>query len=344
VSVLGFEFEEDIRGRRFAFAGRFVRWPSFLGGDGPEEHVQQRGGVVVTRVEEAQYLVVGSKKKKGLADALRKAEKLRAKGVGPRPLTERELVHLLRPRLAGRSFLLAGGFSAGLDLDGPAALVTAAGGRVASAAEESVDFVVVGGRRAKGKAGALRRIEELRVAGTSFRELDEETFLELLACVGGPSQSGFDARGLAVQLRTFTDPKKVDRAIQMLKRESFQLYNEVADASLAGVVRSQSQEDGFYACWIGDDGRYGCFDAQVAPCWGQQGGICKHVLVLLLGLVVERELPARRAYAWASAASSKKPAEDPQRSAELVLRYRGALAGEVDWRPTETVPEDYYTL
>ena len=27
-----------------------------------------------------------------------------------------------------------------------------------------------------------------------------------------------------------------------------------------------------------------------------------------------------------------------------LLRYRGAQAGEVDWRPTETVPEDYYAL
>jgi hypothetical protein len=26
------------------------------------------------------------------------------------------------------------------------------------------------------------------------------------------------------------------------------------------------------------------------------------------------------------------------------LRYKGAEAGEVDWRPTETIPEDYYTL
>jgi hypothetical protein len=24
------------------------------------------------------------------------------------------------------------------------------------------------------------------------------------------------------------------------------------------------------------------------------------------------------------------------------LRYKGAEAGEIDWRPTETMPEDYY--
>jgi len=342
--MLNLDYEEDLRGRRFAFAGGFVGWPSFLEGGGPEEHVRQRGGVVVGRVDDAQYLVVGRKAKKGRAQAVKQAEKLRAKGVGPRPLSESELVHLLRPRLAGRSFLLAGGFSTGLDLDGPAALVTAAGGRVASATDAAVDFVVVGGRRAKGKAEALRRIEELRERGVRFQELDEETFLALLACVGGPESARFDARALAVQLRTLADPKKVERAIQMLKRESFQLYNEVQATSLAGVVRSQSQEDGFYACWIEDDGRYACFDGQVEACWGQSGGLCKHVLVLLLGLAVKGEIAPRRAYAWANAAASRRPVDAKQRSAELVLRYRGAIAGEVDWRPSETVPEDYYTL
>lgn len=342
--MLNLDYEEDLRGRRFAFAGGFVAWPSFLEGQGPVEHVRQRGGLIVDRVDDAQYLVVGRRAKKGRAQALKRAEKLRAKGVGPSALSESDLVHMLRPRLGGRSFLLVGGFAAGIDLEGPAALVTAAGGRVASATDEAVDFVVVGGRRVKGKAEGLRRIEELRERGVPFQQLDEETFLELLACVGDPSHRRFDARALAVQLRTLADPKKVERAIQMLKRESFQLYNEAQATSLAGVVRSQTQQDGFYACWIEDGGRYACFDPQLAACWGQSGGLCKHVLVLLLGLAVRGEIEPRRAYAWASAASSKKPVADTQRSAELVLRYRGALAGEVDWRPSETVPEDYYTL
>jgi hypothetical protein len=30
--------------------------------------------------------------------------------------------------------------------------------------------------------------------------------------------------------------------------------------------------------------------------------------------------------------------------ADLFLRYNGAEAGEVDWRPTETIPEDYYAM
>jgi hypothetical protein len=27
-----------------------------------------------------------------------------------------------------------------------------------------------------------------------------------------------------------------------------------------------------------------------------------------------------------------------------LLRYKAAQAGAIDWRPTETIPEDYYSL
>jgi len=29
---------------------------------------------------------------------------------------------------------------------------------------------------------------------------------------------------------------------------------------------------------------------------------------------------------------------------QTFLKYKGAEAGEIDWRPTETVPEDYYAF
>jgi hypothetical protein len=29
---------------------------------------------------------------------------------------------------------------------------------------------------------------------------------------------------------------------------------------------------------------------------------------------------------------------------EIFIKYKGAEAGEVDWRPTETMPEDYYAV
>jgi hypothetical protein len=39
-----------------------------------------------------------------------------------------------------------------------------------------------------------------------------------------------------------------------------------------------------------------------------------------------------------------RPALDAEKMAATLLRYKGAEAGEIDWRPTETVPEDYYAL
>jgi hypothetical protein len=29
---------------------------------------------------------------------------------------------------------------------------------------------------------------------------------------------------------------------------------------------------------------------------------------------------------------------------DTLLRYKGAEAGEIDWRPTETIPEDFYAM
>ena len=29
---------------------------------------------------------------------------------------------------------------------------------------------------------------------------------------------------------------------------------------------------------------------------------------------------------------------------DVFLRYKAAEAGEIDWRPTETIPEDFYTF
>jgi hypothetical protein len=39
-----------------------------------------------------------------------------------------------------------------------------------------------------------------------------------------------------------------------------------------------------------------------------------------------------------------KPAIDEEANSAIFLRYKGAEAGEVDWRPTETIPEDFYAM
>jgi len=40
----------------------------------------------------------------------------------------------------------------------------------------------------------------------------------------------------------------------------------------------------------------------------------------------------------------KKAALDKNAISATFIKYKGAEAGEIDWRPTETIPEDYYAL
>jgi hypothetical protein len=338
-----FEFQEDLSGRHFVFVGPFEAWPAFLGGSSPQQHLQQRGALVVEDLDLAAYLVVSDKRAKGRSEALRRAAKLAAKGGGPQVLDRRAFLNLVRPRVEGQSFAIVGALSPGAALDGPEVLVGSLGARIA-APEEDPDFWVVTERRAKGKTALANRLDELRERKTPLRVLDETAFLQLLAWSRSPQEPGFDVRSLVMELRALTDPKKVERAIQMLKRESYQLFSEATDHSLGGIVKSQTAPDAFYACWLDDQGRYGCYDPGLGACWGQSGEMCKHLMVLLVGLAAAQQLPAQRAYDWARAASRQKPAGDAEPSAELLLRYRGVEAGEQDWRPTETVPEDFYAL
>ncbi len=342
-----FEYEEDLAGKRFAFFGRFDHWPSLFPHATPQEHVQARCALVVAEVDaDLDYLVVGDGREKGRADAMRRAEKLSAGSARLKTLDEREFLYLVRPKIAGRSFAVAGGFSqGGLELDdGPGGLLVRHRAAVCQKVGPDLDFLVIGERRARGKTAALREAEMLRSQGAPIHILREQELLELLACLHSPEAQDSDFRSFAAQLRQVADQRRVDRAIQMLKKEAFQLYSDLTAEQLGGVVKSQIYADTHYACWIDREGRYGCFDDDLNGCMGLQGSVCKHILVLLIGLTYSGELDPAQAYAWARSAARKRPVHKQGPSAELILRYRGAQVGEVDWRPTETVPEDYYAL
>ena len=113
---------------------------------------------------------------------------------------------------------------------------------------------------------------------------------------------------------------------------------------LIGVVKSQSDPDLFYSCRLAADGAYACCTQNLNVCGGLRGSLCKHLLVLIVGLVQAGQLDATLADAWSSASKKKKPALDKDVMSQAFIRYKGAQAGEVDWRPTETMPEDYYAL
>jgi uncharacterized protein YjbI with pentapeptide repeats len=146
----------------------------------------------------------------------------------------------------------------------------------------------------------------------------------------------------ALELRA--DKQKIDKATKMLKASGFQLFNDVTDDHLNGVVKSQTDPDLVYACRIESSGDYACCTQNLNICGGLRGSICKHLLVLIIGLVKAGELDPSAIDGWIAKSHDTKPELNKETMGEIFIRYKGAEAGEVDWRPTETVPEDYYTL
>jgi uncharacterized protein YjbI with pentapeptide repeats len=146
----------------------------------------------------------------------------------------------------------------------------------------------------------------------------------------------------ALELRA--DKSKIDKATKMLKAERFKLFNDITDTHLAGVIKSQTDPDLVYACRIESDGQYACCTQNLNICGGLRGSICKHLLVLIIGLVKAGELDPGAIDAWVAKTHDTKPELNKETMGEIFIKYKGAEAGEVDWRPTETLPEDYYAL
>jgi hypothetical protein len=130
----------------------------------------------------------------------------------------------------------------------------------------------------------------------------------------------------------------------MLQDEHFQLFAEVTEEAIVGVVKSQSSAERVYACRLAQDGSFTCCTQNLRPCGGLRGALCKHLLLLIVGLTQAGKLDAACVEEWIRASRSQRPLKDVDRVSETFLRYKGAVAGEVDWRPTETIPEDYYSL
>ena len=113
---------------------------------------------------------------------------------------------------------------------------------------------------------------------------------------------------------------------------------------MVGLVKSQTDPSLFYACKIDKAGSFMCCTQNLFACGGLRGKPCKHLLVLMVGLVQAGGADAGLLSDWAAKAKGKKPALDKDAMSATFIKYKGAEAGEIDWRPTETIPEDYYAL
>ncbi len=146
------------------------------------------------------------------------------------------------------------------------------------------------------------------------------------------------------RLNTKVEDVRMQKAGSMLKAEKFQLFAEVQETGLAGIVKSQSSKELVYSCRLTSNGAFGCCTQNLRPCGGLRGALCKHLLVLIVGLAKAGELDPATVNHWVDLSRSQKPAIDEESMSATFLRYKGAEAGEVDWRPTETIPEDFYSM
>jgi len=154
--------------------------------------------------------------------------------------------------------------------------------------------------------------------------IDMETFMELLG--------------------ERTDKSRLDKATKMLKAEKFQLFADVKSDSLAGIVKSQNDPDLVYSCRLTSEGAFACCTQNLNPCGGLRGALCKHLLVLIVGLTKGSQLDPTEVNKWVASSRLHQPALNKDVMTEILLKYKGAQAGELDWRPTETVPEDFYAF
>jgi len=249
---------------------------------------------------------------------------------------------------AGRRFAFAGGFDccpAGLDDTMLVKMVEAAGGIATTEIDASLDFLVVGNRRGDKKIARVNEAKRLVEAGANIAIIDEAKFLPLVR-VRAAAEPGaaLDFPTFINQLYACGERGKVGRALDMLRKDRFQLYAHVEPEHLVGVVRSQSGSGSVYASWLTKDGRYGCSQPSLDDCMGLQGSVCKHLLVLVVGLARTRQITMEQALAWMRLAKDASPSTNTTLCAETLVQYKGAEAGQVDWRPTETIPEDFYAF
>lgn len=161
--------------------------------------------------------------------------------------------------------------------------------------------------------------------------------------VAAPTGS-LDFAAFIAKLHVNIDKPRLEKATSMLKAEAFQLFAEVQDDSLGGIVKSQSDPDLVYSCRLTSSGTFGCCTQNLRPCGGLRGALCKHLLVLIIGLAKAGQLDSATVDHWIELSKDTKPKIDVDAMSATFLKYKGAEAGEIDWRPTETIPEDFYSM
>ncbi|HYT92354.1 MAG TPA: hypothetical protein VEL76_26810 [Gemmataceae bacterium] len=153
-----------------------------------------------------------------------------------------------------------------------------------------------------------------------------------------------DLDAFLTRLRQHIDGSRLANALTMLKADRFHLFSQVEGDVIIGVVRAQSDPRRVYSCRLTADGSFSCCTQNLRICGGLRGAVCKHLLVMVVALTRSGALDPETIERWVRSSHKHRPVLDKDIMSATFLRYQGAQTGEVDWRPTETIPEDYYSL
>jgi hypothetical protein len=340
-----------------AFVGDFAFWPRYVRSK-PSVVAKKLGAKVLTALDASvDTLVVGDVDADDTVAtaartlAIQQLQELATAAGKPAPTILDEAGFRALTNIGvgvGKRFKFIGGFDCSPSEDTDhllARMLETIGGVIDPEVTAELDYLVIGNRTGPKKIAMKNQAEKLILAGAPIKVLEERDFLHMVRreSPATPAAGGMDFAGFVLELYGIVDNKKLGKALAMLKKESFKLFVRVDETHLVGVVKSQTGDGSVYSPWLEKTGRYGCCQQDLEWCMGL-GGVCKHLCVLVLGVVRTNQMTQEDALQWLRGTKGQGPKSDQDRSAQTLLAYKGAEQGTVDWRPTETVPEDFYAL
>src|SRR5262249_53917749 len=99
-----------------------------------------------------------------------------------------------------------------------------------------------------------------------------------------PAKERLDFDAFFARVPPVADSGRLKNEVAMLKAEKYQLFSQADEGQVVGVLRSQSSAQRVYACRLTSAGRFECGTQNLRLCGGLHGKVCKHLLVLILGL------------------------------------------------------------
>src|SRR6476619_4018739 len=131
-----------------------------------------------------------------------------------------------------------------------------------------------------------------------------------------------DLKAFISKLNASTDESRMDKVMKLLRADRFQLSSEVTGDHVTGVVKSQTDASLVYACRLSSAGEFCCCTQNLNACGGLRGALCKHLLVLIVGLAQGGTLDPAHAHAWAVASKKKKPKLDADGMSATFIKYK----------------------